>query len=452
MKHRTPEQVWDRTRDFLREGLWMAELAPGAPSPGLRLRRALQFAVMIGEGFVRDHLLLRATALSYFTVLSLIPLLAVVISIAGSVGIGGDFADMIVGQLAAGNPEAQAGILERIRGVNFAGLGTLGAAALLVTTVLCISTIERDLNAIWGVRQQRTLARRFADYLAVLVVGPLLLATALSLATTLQSQWLVQKLIEYRFFSLLYDLGLQQAPTVVLATAFTFLYWFLPNTQVRPLAAILGGVVAGLLVVLAQGVYLGLIVGSARYDALFGGFAALPLLFVWIYLFWAMVLFGAEVAFAYDNLPLYRREVRGRAVSPAESEAIGVRIALEVARAFRDGAPAWTADALAEALDVPVRTVRAVLAELESAGVVAARGAVEEEGGYQLGRPAENIPVTAVVRALRGVREKARGDSGVSAAVDGVLGELEAGAEKGAAGRTLADLLASLPVREPRLP
>jgi DNA-binding IscR family transcriptional regulator len=82
--------------------------------------------------------------------------------------------------------------------------------------------------------------------------------------------------------------------------------------------------------------------------------------------------------------------------------------------------------------------------------VVTARGAVEEEGGYQLGRPAESIPVTTVVRALRGVREKARGDPGVSSAVDGVLGELEAGAEKGAAGRSLADLLASLPAREPR--
>jgi membrane protein len=193
-------------------------------------------------------------------------------------------------------------------------------------------------------------------------------------------------------------------------------------------------------------------VGSARYDALFGGFAALPLLFVWIYLFWAVVLFGAEVAFAYDNLSLYRREVRGRAASPAESEAVGLRIAVEVARAFRDGAPAWTSDGLAEALDVPVRTVRTVLEALDRAGVVAARGAVEEEGGYQLGRPAEGIPVTSVVRALRGVRENPRGDPDVSVAVDDVLGELEAGAEKGAAGRSLADLLTSLPARAPRRP
>ncbi len=434
-----------RARDFLSEGLWIGGPTAGAPSP--RVRHLLQFAVMTAEGFVRDHLLLRASALSYFSVLSLVPLLAVTISVVSAIGVGEGFADLIVSQLTAGNPEARARILDRVRSVNFAGLGTLGAVALFVTTVFGISNVESSLNAIWGVRQERSYARRFSDYLAVLVVAPLLLATALSLTATLESQWLVQRLIEYPFFSKLHGLGLQQAPTVVLAAAFSFLYWFLPNTTVRFSAALLGGVVAGVLVLVAQRIYLSMIVGSTRYDAIFGGFAALPLLFVWIYLFWAVVLFGAEVAFAYDNLALYRREVRGRAASPAEREAIGLRIALEVARAFRDQAPAWTDDALSEALDVPVRSVRDVIADLEQAGVVAPRGAVEREGGYQLGRPAESIPVTAVVRALRGVREAEAGSPDVSATAARVFDELEAGAEKGVADQTLADLLASLSPR-----
>ena len=445
---RSPDQIWNRTRDFLREGLWMAELAP-KPTRMSRLRGALQFAVMIGEGFVRDNLLLRATALSYFTVLSLIPLLAIAISIAGSVGFGGDFAGLIVRQVAVGNPEAQARILERISDINFAGLGTLGAASLLIFTVLGINAVERDLNAIWGVRQQRTWPRRFADYLAVLVIGPVLLAVALSLKTTFESQWLVQRLIEYRLFSVIYDLGLQQAPTVMLCVAFTFLYWFLPNTRVGFFAALLGGIVAGMLVVMAQTVYLNVMVNSARYNAVFGTMVALPLLFFWIYFFWAIVLFGAEIAFAYDNFAVYRREVRGRKASQAEREAVALRIALEVGRTFRDGAPAWSAEQLAEVLDAPVRTVRAVLAELERAAVVAPRAA-GEEGCFQLARPAETIPVTEVVGALRGSREKARGDREVSEPVEAVLGELDDAFEKGAAGRSLADLLAPLPARDPR--
>jgi DNA-binding IscR family transcriptional regulator len=99
---------------------------------------------------------------------------------------------------------------------------------------------------------------------------------------------------------------------------------------------------------------------------------------------------------------------------------------------------------------VPVRTVRGVLADLERSGIVAARGAVAEEGGYQLGLPAETIAVSDVVASLRGVRDKASGDPEVSAAVEGVLSELEDGAEKGAAGRTLADLLAALSARSAR--
>lgn len=435
----------ERARDFLRDGLWNGGRSPGAPYA--RLRGLLQFAVMTGEGFVRDHLLLRASALSYFSVLALIPLLAVTISIVGAIGIGEKFAELIVDQITAGNPEARTTILSRVNSVNFAGLGTLGAVALFVTTVFGISNVESALNAIWGVKQERNLARRFSDYLAVLVIAPILLATALSLTTTLETKWLVQRLIEYPPFAMLYDVGLQQAPTVVLALAFTFLYWFLPNTTVRPLAALLGGVVAGVGVVVVQRIYLHSMVGSARYDAVFGGFAALPLLFVWIYLFWAITLFGAEVAFAYDNLPRYRREVRGRAAAPAEREAIGLRIALEVARAFRDQAPVWTADALSDALDVPVRTVRGVLADLERAGVVAPRGDSDKEGGFQLGRPSEGIPVATVIRALRGVREAAAGAPDVSAAAASVLEALEAGAEKGIAGRTLADLLEPLAPR-----
>jgi membrane protein len=437
---------WQRAVDFLDDGLWRMDAAAGGP--GRRLRKLLQFVVMTLEGFVRDRLLLRASGLSYFSVLSLVPLLTVVISIVGSLGVGIDFAEMVVSQVAAGSPEAQARILALVREANLTGLGTLGAATLFLTTVLGIGNVESALNAIWGVRQERTLARRFADYLAVLVVAPLLLASALSLATTLQSQWLVQKLFEYRLFSLLSDLGLRQAPTVVLALGFAFLYWFLPNTTVRPFAAMLGGALAAVGVVTAQRLYLGLNVGVLRYDALFGGVAALPLLFVWIYVFWAIVLFGAEIAFAYDNLPRYRREVKGRPASPAEREAIGLRIALEVARAFRDGGPVWTADALAEALDAPVRSVRDVLAQLEGAGVVAARGAVEKEGGYQLGRSAERVLVTDVLRALRGERESALGDARVGALVASLLDELDASAEKGAGERTLADLVAGLSPRE----
>jgi membrane protein len=168
------------------------------------------------------------------------------------------------------------------------------------------------------------------------------------------------------------------------------------------------------------------------------------LLFVWVYLFWAIVLFGAEVAFAYQNLELYRRQVQGRKAGPAEREAIGLCIALEVAREFRDARQPWSADALADALTVPVRTVRDVLRHLEAAGIVAERGGHAREDEFQLGRPAEAIPLTDVIGCLRGSREPLRADAEIAQPVEALLAALDEGEAKGAAGRTLADLLSEV--------
>jgi membrane protein len=429
-----------RARRFLAHDLWYAEFEAGTFSG--RAIRFLQFSVMIAEGFVRDHLMLRASALTYFTVLSLIPLLAVAISIVGAMGVGGGrLAEIVVNQIAAGSPEAQQRILELIKHADFKSLGTFGGVILFLTTVLGISNVEGALNGIWGVKVHRGWGRRFPDYLAVLIVAPILMGAALSLATTLKSQWLVLRLLENEIFATLYRLGLQHAPTLVLCIVFGYLFWFLPNTSVRIPSALLGGVVSGILVVIAQRIYLDFSIGMARANALFGGFAALPLLFVWIYFFWAIVLLGAEVAFAHQNLGLYRREVRGSKAGPAEREAIGLRIALEIARAFRDGAVPWTADALSDTLKVPVRTVRDVLSHLQAAGILSPTGAEDREGAYQPGRPMDSIGVIDVLSALRGDREPCDEGHDLNAVVEETLSRMRAGEAKAVEKRTLGDLL-----------
>src|SRR4030095_9452693 len=140
-------------------------------------------------------------------------------------------------------------------------------------------------------------------------------------------------------------------------------YWFLPNASVRVVSAAIGGVFAGITVTVAQSLYVHWSIGVARADVLFGSFALLPLLFAWIYVFWAIVLLGAEIAFAHQNFALYRQEVRSAPATPAERDAIARQIAIDVARCFGAGDPAPHADALADELQVPVRTVRAVAAQ-----------------------------------------------------------------------------------------
>jgi membrane protein len=325
----------------------------------------------------------------------------------------------------------------------------VGAAVLFLTTVLAISNIETSLNRVWGVTQERGIVRRLSDYLAVLVVAPLLLGVGVSLAGSLQSQWVVQQMLERPWFAQIYDLGLRQIPLVVLALAFAFLNWFLPNTRVSFWSALLGGVIAAVLVVTAQRLYIDFSVGVARANAVFGGFAALPLLFVWIYLFWSIFLFGAEIAFAHQNLALYRREVRGPRLGAAEREAVGLRVALEIARAFRRGTPAWDADRLSDAMSVPVRTVRDVIAHLHGAGILSAVGAEDREGGWQLARSAAAVTVIDVLAALRGARQPVEASSDLAEAAEAMLAEMRDGARRAAGSRTLEDVLERLdgPIR-----
>jgi membrane protein len=413
------------------------------------LLRSVQLVVVIAEGFVRDRLLLRASALTFVSMLSLVPLLAMAVAVVEAIGVRHDLAGLLVERLTAGSPAAREPLLGLIQGVAFGQLGTLGAVTLFATTVLAIGNVERAFNQIWGVRQERSLGRRFSDYLAVLVVAPLLLAVALSMMTTLQSQVLVQRLRELPGFAQAYELGLRQVPTAVLAGAFTFLYMFLPNTRVRFASALFGGIVAAVLFTLAQWGYVRFNVGVARYNAVYGTFALIPLLFMWIYISWGVVLLGAEVAFAHQNLDHYRREVRGAAPGAATREAIGLLLAVEIGRRFRDGVTPWNPDALAEQLDVPVRSVREVLAALEAGGMVIRVGGEVREEGYQLGRPAERIGLVDVLATLRGERDPRLEAHETGKLAGEALALLEQAAGDAAGGRTLADLLERLPRVDP---
>jgi membrane protein len=434
-------------RRFLKEGLWSEE--PASRWVVARAVSLLQFAMMTAEGFVRDRLLLHASALTYFTMISLIPIFAIVVSIAAAIGIDSDFAGGLVEKLAAGAPGLQESIVSQIEAADFKALGGIGAALVFVLTVLGLSNVEGAFNSIWGVKKHRNWGRRFPDYLAILVVVPLL-ATGLSLATGLQSEWLVQRLLEYEMFALVYEMGLRYLPWLTLTGSFALMFWFLPNTSVRFSSAVLGGAVSAMLVLIAQDIYLGYSVGAARANALFGAFAQLPLLFVWIYVFWAIVLFGAELAFAHQNLASYRQELRGSSAFPAEREAIALRAALVVAHSFDESGPPETVESLAARLGAPIRIVREVLGQLEAGGILSRRDASALEEAFQLGQPSSRIRVIDVLAALRGKREPV-GEDPSAELVERLLGDLDAAIAHAEGAQTLAELLARTPSLDPPL-
>jgi membrane protein len=343
--------------------------------------------------------------------------------------------------LLAVSADAKANLLERVAHFNFRALGGVASGVLLATTVLVVGRVEQALNTLWGITQRRPWARRVPDYLAVLVITPMLIGVAISLRTFFESQTLVREALEYPALRFLYAGGLRWAPLLLVITGLSFLYWFLPNTRVRRRSALFGGVIAGLLFNGAQLVYVQLTIGVRhRMDEAFAASAWIVMFLIWVYVSWAIVLLGAEAAYAHQTLSLYRREVRGKGAGPAARETIGLAIALCCARAFRDRTPPWQADALSDVLDVPLRTVRDVLRSLEEAEIVAPCGG-ESTGAYQMARPAEQVRVADVLTALRGNASYPLGVADLSRTVNEAIAEVEQAAGAVAESRTLRDLI-----------
>lgn len=434
-----------RVRQFLLHDLWRLDLRPGS-LVGFATR-TLQLAIMVGEGFVRDQLLLRASALTYVTALSIIPLLAVAFSIVRLFDPNNALAVTAVEFVAAGSPDAQATMLKLLDGADIVGLGSLGAGVLFISSILALRHLETTLNSIWGVRKDRGIARRFSDYLAVVVVVPLFTGIAMSLGATLQSDPAVSWLLELPGFALLYEMGLEHAPEFFLLIGFSFIYWFFPNTHVNAKSALLGGALAAVLFSVAQQTFVGLSIGVARYSALYGGFAALPLLFLWLYLCWAIILLGAEISFAHQNQDHYRLEVQSGSLCLAEVESLGLHLAVEVARGFRDDTRVPSAEVLANGVGASVRAVREVLDLLETDGILSVCAVDGEDEGYRLGRPAERIRVSDLLDAIRGSRgeidENLR--TPVNRVVGEMIGDLDRATASYATSRTVADILHKIP-------
>lgn len=396
--------------------------------------------MLIGEGFVRDQLLLRANSLAYLTLLSIVPFLALAVALVDLIGDGQQVATRLV-DLLGFSAAIKAQLLDGVARFNFRAFGTLGGALLLATTVLAVGRVEHALNALWGVTERRAWSRRIPDYLAVIVIAPLFVGVAVPLRAAFESQTLVQVALGYPALEFLYNRGLRYAPVLLVIAALVFLYWFLPNTRVRRSSALFGGAVAGVLFNLLQVIYVRLTVGAnERMGAAFAAGAWVVLFLVWVYISWAIVLLGAEVAYAHQTLSLYRREVRGKGAGPAAREAIGLAIALCCARAFRDSAAPWHPDALSDSLDVPLRTVREVLRALEEANILTACGG-DNLGCFQMARPAEQVRVSDVLLALRGNATYPLGVAEMSRIVNGVIADVERAASAVAEARNLRDLI-----------
>jgi len=247
------------------------------------------------QRFTRHQVLLRASALSFDTALGVVPLLALVfvgLKLAGIQDLLGPF---LLNQLAGDYQDAGTRILEYVDNVRVGSLGFFGLAALLASLFFLLESVSDAFNAIWDIKEQRSLLRRCINYLVLICAAPLLLAAAFGMTTLFQSQTLVQWFIVSSPISKEVLLLFKVTPFLCIALVLMLAYLLLPAVKVRFNSALVGGLLSGVVWQAAHWAYFRFQFGVVRYNAMYGALALLPFLLIWIYTSWLLVLLGFEL-------------------------------------------------------------------------------------------------------------------------------------------------------------
>ncbi|PLX88183.1 MAG: ribonuclease BN-like protein [Desulfuromonas sp.] len=381
--------------------VWGRDLADLHPFQAAVMAQ-LRTAALVSRDFLADRCLLRASALTYASMLAIVPLLALTFSLLKAFGVQNLLEPIILKNLSVGSEEVVASIIGYINNTQVGRLGALGLALLLVAVVSLLSNVEKSFNYVWGVDSTRSLMRRFSDYLSVVLVGPVLLISAMSMTTSLTSHDLVQKLLNMDVVGTLVLTLFKVFPYLFMWLAFAVLYVFMSNTRVEWKPALIGGMFGGTLWQVAQWGYVNFQVGVAKYNAIYGTMAALPIFMVWLYLSWAIVLLGLEIVYARQNLRVSGYDLRQGEVSTRAQEQVSLAILVVLAERFSRGETPLSQAELARLLAIPPRLCGGLLDRLHQLGLVAENC---QHGSarcyYQLGRAAEHLKVTEILTQIR---------------------------------------------------
>ncbi|NIP73299.1 MAG: YihY/virulence factor BrkB family protein [Gammaproteobacteria bacterium] len=414
-----------------------------------RYQARLLFGVRVSYAVLRDladgQVTLRAMSLVYTTLLSLVPLLAVSFSVLKAFGVHNQIEPVLLNLLA---PLGVQGIeiTERIVGfvdnVRAGLLGSLGLAFLIYTVISLIQKIERAFNFTWHVSHHRPLSQRFSDYLSVIIIGPVLLFSAIGLTASISSTALVQWLTTVPGLGALVEVTGALLPYALVIAAFAFIYVFVPNTKVRVSSALVGAVVAGVLWETAGWMFATFVVTSVKYAAIYSAFATLIVFMIWLYLSWVILLTGASIAFYHqhpEHLSAHRREVE---LSARMKEKVALLVMGLIAERYYLRRPAWTAESLSQHLRLPMDTVDTVIQILEQDGFLART--LSEPPTFLPCRAPETVPLKEVLAAVRRWGEGphlAPQRLVEMAAVDALFERAEGSRDQALDGRTIKDLV-----------
>ena len=415
------------------QSIWLTELTemPVWRTRGTRVVRII-FAVL--RDIAAGQLTLRAMSLVYTTLLSLVPLLAVSFSVLKAFGVHNQIEPLLLNLLAPLGEQGQqisSNIIHFVENMKVGVLGSVGLALLFYTVISLMQKIESAFNHTWRVSHNRPFAQRFSDYLSVIMIGPVLVISALGLTSSMLNTSVVRWVSDIEPFGSLITFTTGLIPYLLIICAFVFIYVFIPNTRVRLKPAIIGATVAGVLWQTAGWGFATFVASSTKTMAVYSAFAALVFFLIWLYVGWLILLIGASISFYVQN-PDYvsspRRELK---LSNNMKERLALLIMVKIAERYYHQHSAYSTKQLAIATNMPSDIITGILLAMEQANLV--RQTNDREPQFLPAQPLDEISVKQVLDVIRVADEDKHLNSGKlphDAAVDRLFAQLDESLEQ----------------------
>jgi membrane protein len=405
--------------------------------------RILRYPYAVIRDLSRGDINLRAMGLVYTSLLSIIPMIAFAFVILKIFGARHDLEPIVYEFFRPLGGPAASDLSKRM--VEFAHrasssvVGSLGLALLGYTLFGTIKKVEDSFNFVWHVDHPRGLARRIAEYLTLLIVGPLLLVGFIALSHAALDTAAVQEVARFR---LLRHSAIAVAPYAMVTVFFTGMYMLIPNTHVHWRPALIGAVVGGVLWAAVGKMFTALVVYSTRLQIVYAGFAFIVAALLWTYFGWLILLAGAQLSFYIQNPTYLRLGLRELRLSCVETEQLALRLMYFVARAHLSGDKRWTASNLATELGLPGIAMARLVATFEEATLLTVSKDNELSPARDIGR----ITVCEILDVARNQRSGHLAPRNLAIpSVDRLVTALEEGLRSRCANLTLRDLAEEAP-------
>ena len=415
---------------------------PGDEQGGSLPARIIRVGHLLFRGYRDDDLTIHASSLTFVTLTSLVPILAVGFALIKGFGMGADQLAAVERmdwflEMPAQWQEFVLKVLDIVNTTNFSALGWIGLVFFVLTAVLLLANVEKSFNRVWGVDKNRSLLRQITNYTSVLVLVPLLVGVAGGLKA--------QIAISRQFFGIDANAWAQNlASFAILWLAIGFLYVFVPNTRVRLRPAFSSSLLTTLVFLGWMRMFTVMQAGVVNYNYIYGAFAAVPVFLLWMYVTWVILLLGAEFTFALQNSDTYRLESAADTASLRARLLVALMILRRAGRVLEGGKGLFDAAEFAHRNKAPIRLVNAVVAALARRGYLAQ--VATRDAGYVLMRAPDSIRIRDLVAELMregGGHAELEGRLTTDAALQETLARIEQGLAQGFGDLTLADMVAA---------